>query len=128
MKWIKGISFAVVYTFGFLFLAISATGGGHGNWILLFPIITWVFNFAALILLANLESERRAIFFVVTMLIYYVLTFSLLIAGAGDAETKTRLDALWLPAVWYFAGQCIIWVVFFQKRRKLNDGNFDDGK
>jgi len=73
MKIIYGILFAVVYTVVYAFLAILSTGGGHGNFILLLPLLTWAFNFVALVLLTRLESQMIRIFFVVMMLAYYII-------------------------------------------------------
>ena len=62
MKIIRNILFGVIYTVIYFFLAVMGTGGGHGNFYLLFPLPTWIFIFIALILLTRLENSLVRIF------------------------------------------------------------------
>lgn len=111
------ILFGVVYTVGYVFLALLATGGGHGNFISLMFIVTWVFNFAALFLLARLETSIVRIFFVVMMSLYYLINLLILFSASKDEKALTQPLALLNPAIWYISGQIFIWAVFFRQIR-----------
>jgi hypothetical protein len=122
MKVIKGILFAVIYTVGYVFLAMMVTGGGHGNFIAMLLIPLWIFNFVALILLTWLESKIIQIFFVIMMLLYYAIIFFMLNEAWDDkkAITHPHASGLLIPAIWFLLGQVIIWAVFFKKTRERN--------
>ncbi len=101
MKIIYSVLFAVIYTAGYVFLAALSTGGGHGNFIVLLPITTWLFNFVALFLLYRLENQIVRIFFVVMMLVYYALNFFILIPALSDIYmvTHPHAEGILIPAI-----------------------------
>jgi hypothetical protein len=115
MRLLPSILFAVVYTTGYVFLSLLSTGGGHGNFISLLPIPTWIFNFAALFLLARLDRQIVRVFFVVMMLTYYFLNSLLLLEASDDKYYFTNFTGLIVPALWHLAGQAIMWAVFVRE-------------
>lgn len=117
MKIIYGVLFAIIYTVGYVFLGIMVTGGGHGNFIVFLPVLTWFFNFIALFLLGKLESQRVRIYFVVMMLVYYTINLFILYPAFSDKKMVTHPHAsgLLIPASWFLAGQLIIWAIFFKE-------------
>jgi hypothetical protein len=117
MKIIYGVLFAVIYTTVYFFLAFFSTGGGHGNFIVLLPLTTWLFNFVALFLLARLDSRTIRIFFVVMMLVYYTFNLFILYPALSDIHMVTypHAEGILIPAVWYLLGQLILWTVFFKE-------------
>ena len=102
MKTTYSILFAVIYTIVYVFLAMLATGGGHGNFIVMVPVnITWILNFAALILLTQLKYKIAKLLFIVIMLGYYVWLFFMLSKASTDKKMITHPHAgqLLIPAL-----------------------------
>ncbi|MDQ4121131.1 MAG: hypothetical protein M3209_06770 [Acidobacteriota bacterium] len=121
MKLIKGILFCLIYTIGYVFLALASTGGGHGNFIVMVPVnITWAFNFAALILLTQLKYKITQFIFVILMLVYYGLLLFMLAEASTHEKMLTNYAALLIPTLWFLSGQVIIWAVFFKKLKGIN--------
>ncbi len=125
MKLVGYLLFGIVYTFIYVVLAGAATGGGHGNFIVLIPMIPWIFNFVALILLTKLKSEIVRICFVVLMLMYYGFNALILYPASQDIEMVTypHAESIFIPAAWFLLGQVGIWVLFFReiRNRKIDD-------
>ena len=128
MKIFYGVLFAVFYTVSYVFIAMLSTGGGHGNFIVMVPVnITFAINFIALILLTRLKHKIMRIVFVVIMLAYYAALFYMLSNAGymlGDAEIPykelvTEPSGVITSAVWFFAGQLIIWALFIRKILEL---------
>lgn len=117
MKIIFYVLFGIVYTVGYFFLAVMGTGGGHGNFILLLPLLPWLFNFVALFLLTRLETQLMRIYFALMMFVYYGLNLLILSSASEDPDMVTfHYPANFLiPAAWFILGQIIIWAIFFKK-------------
>lgn len=119
MNLLYGVLFALIYTVGYVFLAMMVTGGGHGNFIVMAPVqISWTFNFAALILLMQLSHKPARIAFVLLLFVYYVLLFYTFKNAPKDKKMITHVPSLFIPAVWFAAGQAIMWAQFFRKIKK----------
>ena len=58
MRLLTSIILGIVYTVGYIYLALIVTGGGHGNFTALLLIPTWIFNFTALFLLTKLKNPN----------------------------------------------------------------------
>ena len=125
MKSFGYILFGLAYTLIYFFLALMSTGGGHGNFIVLLPSITWLFNFVALGLLTKLKSEMVRIYFVVMMFVYYGITLLILYPASKDIKmvTHPHAEGILVPAAWYLLGQLIIWALFYReiKNHKISD-------
>jgi hypothetical protein len=121
MKIIRNILFGVIYALIYFILAIMSTGGGHGNFYLLFPLFTWIFIFIALVLLTRLESVLVRIFFVVLMMAHYVITFVICLGGKEeiikDWNRVHGVETVLFVGGVYLLGQMIIWFVFFNTIR-----------
>ena len=123
MNLLNNIIFAIVYTVGYVFLALLSTGGGHGNFITLYLIPTWIFNFVALFLLARLKNRFTKILFVVLMATYYLLNITILINGFYDKEEKIYTSSLVVPIIWFVAGQLVLWSVFLREIANTQPNN-----
>ncbi len=113
-KIIHKILFGFIYTVGYFFLALLSTGGGHGNFYLLLPLIPWILLFVAIFLFGKLDDLFMQILFVTVMIVHY----SLIIFFASDyqfAEDKgwTQHYFPYTAIIWYIAGQIILWLMFF---------------
>lgn len=121
MKVIGIILFGIIYSLIYFFLAVAATGGGHGNFYLFSPFATWLLIFIALFLLKRLESLVSRIFFIGLMLVHYVFTF-LICLGMKEGITKdfnraSGMETFMFAGGVYLLGQLIIWVIFFNTIR-----------
>ena len=111
--------FGIVYTFGYFFLALLSTGGGHGNFYLLSPALPWLLLFIAIFLLGKSDDSQVRIFFCGVMAVHYGLLIFLLSNYSFDEDKGwTRHGLPYVPIIWYLAGQAIIWAMFFSEMRK----------
>jgi hypothetical protein len=121
MKIVRNILFGVIYTVIYFFLALMSTGGGHGNFFLLAPLMSWILNFVALILLTRLESLLARIFFVVSMLLQYLITLLILLNVKDhiveDWNRVAGREGIYVTVSFYLLGQIIIWLLFFKSIR-----------
>ena len=115
MRLLTSIIFGIVYTVGYIYLALIVTGGGHGNFTALLLIPTWIFNFIALFLLTKLKTQMMKVFFIVLMSVYYLVNFLILLGRYTDKETNTHFSSVAIPIIWYISGQLIIWAVFIRE-------------
>lgn len=116
MKLIYKVLFAVVYTIGYFFLALLSTGGGHGNFYLLSPALSWVFSLIAVLLLGRMNYLAWRIFFIGVMAIHYLLIcFVLLNYPFSEDKGWTRYGLAYIPIVWYVVGQIFIWAKFISE-------------
>jgi hypothetical protein len=97
-----------------------STGGGHGNFYILLPIIPWLLLFVALFQLGKLNDLVKRITFVLVMAIHYGIII-ILLAGYDFAADKgwTKHNLPYLPLVWYLIGQIIIWRMFAVEVKKI---------
>jgi hypothetical protein len=125
MKLRYNILFGVVYTVGFVLLALFEINGGNFNsfGILLILILTWTFNFVALFLLTQLETASSRIFFVIMMVVYYHINFLLFTEAARDDGILNQLLILLKPMLWFVLGQIFIWAIFFKQIRNKTINN-----
>jgi len=90
-----------------------STGGGHGNFYILLPLIPWLLLFAALFLLGKLNDLVKLIAFVLVMAIHYGVII-ILLAGYDFADDKgwNKHHFPYFTIIWYLGGQIIIWLMF----------------
>jgi hypothetical protein len=117
--------FGLVYTVVYFFLAVAATGGGHGNFIFLAPLFSWVLLFPALFLLTKINKRfiYKAIF-VVLMLLHYAHIiiflrplFSFVIDPIIKKDWDRSPEIFFILPTLYLAGQLVIWLIFFKSSR-----------
>jgi hypothetical protein len=113
-----GLAFGLVY----FFLAFAAAGAGHGTFIFFAPISPYglgVIVFPVLGLIAgDLRPFLSKVFFVSLLIVHYTLTiFTLRVPWIHE---QAHIDKTWafsptyivLPAVLYFCGNILLWVLF----------------
>jgi hypothetical protein len=97
-----------------------STGGGHGNFFLLFPMFTWIPVFIALCLLTIFEDNLR-FYFVILMLIHYGVTLFLFLSVKENViKDWNRVgwrNAIFITSGFYLFGQLILWIGFFKSIR-----------
>ena len=120
------IIFGFIYTAGYLLLAVLSTGGGHGNFYILLPLIPWLLLFAALFQLGKLNDLVKRIAFVLIMAIHYGIIIMLL-AGYDFADDKgwNKHYFPYLPVVWYLGGQIIMWRMFAVEVKQIKGEETD---
>jgi hypothetical protein len=125
MKTFRNILFGVIYTVIYCFLAIISTGGGHGNFFLIMPFVTWLPIFIALCLLGFLEDPDARIYFVVLMLIHYGVTLFLFLGMKqniiNDWNRVAGRTFIFITSGFYLFGQLILWVGFFRSARNYQE-------
>lgn len=108
------ILFGLIYTVGYFFLALMSTGGGHGNFYILLPLIPWFLLFVPIFLFGKLNDLVSRIVFVLVMLTNYaVIMIFLLNYSFTEDKGWTQNHFPYPTVIWYFAGQLIIWAEFF---------------
>lgn len=121
MRLTYAVLFGLIYTVVYFFLAVMSTGGGHGNFFLLTPIVGWLFIFIALFLLIRLKSLFSSVFFVSTMLAHYVIILFLLLSIRDeilkDWSRVAGREGIFITVGFYLLGQLIIWLFFFRSIR-----------
>jgi hypothetical protein len=126
------ILFSIFYTVSYFFLAILSTGGGHGNFIFLAPVFTWVFLLAAIGISGKLDIFLVRIFFIFLMLLHYahILIFIKPVFSEGfDPETlkvwQNQPQSILFVTAWYLIGQSIVWLMFYKeiKNHQKAEGN-----
>ena len=116
--------FGFIYTVGYFFLAVLSTGGGHGNFYILLPLIPWLLMFVAIFLFGKLSELLNRIIFVLVMIMHYGIIALLLFSyDFADDKGWTKNHFPYPAVIWYLAGQLIIWTELFNeifiKREKL---------
>ncbi len=103
-----------------------STGGGHGNFYILLPLIPWLLFFAALFLLGKLNDLVKRIAFVLVMAIHYGVII-ILLAGYDFADDKgwNKNNFPYTAVVWYLVGQIIIWLVFAGELKQIKGEEAD---
>lgn len=128
MKWYYKLGFTLVYTLGYLILAVGSTGAGHGTYIFLAPVFTWVLVLIAIYLSTNSNTLLRRIFFVICLLVHYIhiiiFLWPLLLFDVDPGTTsawklKNGPQMMLFITGWYLAGQVVIWLMFFRSVKKL---------
>ncbi len=133
MKWYYKLGFAVVYTLGYFFLAIGSTGAGHGTYIFVGPLFTWILVLIATYLSTRANTLLKQIFFVVCLLVHYghiliflrpLLFFDIDPGTAVAWNLKNGPQMMLFITGWYVVGQIVIWLMFFRARSmRSNDGS-----
>ena len=108
--------FGFIYTFGYFFLAVVSTGGGHGNYYILLPLIPWLLLFVAIFLFGKLNEIVSRIIFVLVMITHYGIIL-LFLFNYDFTEDKgwTNHYFPYAAVLWYLLGQLIIWSEFFNE-------------
>jgi len=121
MKLLYSFLFGLVYTFIYVLLAIGLAGGGHGIFIFLAPLFTWILLFPAFFLLTRLDKGfLYRVFFVVIMLTHYALTL-IFLKPLFSFDSDPAAMKIWkyypgyiiFTVAWYLSGQIIMWTLFF---------------
>jgi hypothetical protein len=129
MKALLISAYFVIYTVGYFFFAIDATGGGHGNAVFLAPLTTWPLLLIATVLLCMRITKMRSIVFVTLMSVHYIVACGLAIdylsvsANYDDfLQAWARISVYLMAGIsWYFLGQLGLWIGFFASlRRRLS--------
>ena len=114
-KAIFKILFGLIYTLGYFFLAILSTGGGHGNFYLLLPLIPWLLLFVPIFLFGKLNDSVKQIVFVLVMITHYLVSAIFLFNYSFAEDRGWKIRFPYEVFAWYLAGQLVIWVNFFDE-------------
>ncbi len=116
MHWLLKITFTLIYTVVYFFLALLNTGGGHGNYYLLTPAFPWLLLFPVIYFIGKLDTQLNRILFVLFMITHYVLVFVFLLNYSFEEDRGWKYGVPLIPIIWYLAGQIAIWVLFINER------------
>jgi hypothetical protein len=113
------VAFGLVYTIGYLVLVFFTVGAGEGTFIFVPALLTWPLVLISLVLISWADRQRVRSLFVILMFLHYVVSF----IWAFLIEMSDQFGHSWkylsretglfsLCAVWYIAGQLILWILF----------------
>ena len=111
------VIFAGAYTVVYTFLALMASGGGHGSVIVTIPLLTWVFFFIAIVVF---DKFGRGLFYILMALHYsfvFLIMRGLSVSGFDPNEVKywnRYPGVILLTAGVYLTGQIVAWVWFYK--------------
>lgn len=113
---VSKLLFGIIYTVGYFFVALLSTGGGHGNFYVLLPLIPWLLLFVPIFLFGKLEDLQKRIIFILVLAIHYGLLIMILSEYDYSADKGWVNNNFPFPAlIWYLAGQLLIWTEFFNE-------------
>lgn len=112
MKLWQKFTFLVIYTIFYFVIALAGTGGGHGNYYLLLPAVSWIFILPPIFFLGKLRSALFKILFLMFMTAHYLLLVILLLNYDFAEDRGMKFGPAWVPIAVYLFGQGIIWISF----------------
>jgi hypothetical protein len=127
MSWYYKVGFGVIYTLGYFLLAVLSTGAGHGTFIFLAPVFTWVLVLIAIYLSTNVDTLLKRVFFVVCLLVHYLhvviflrplLLFDIDPGTAMMWQIRNGPEMIVFITLWYLVGQLVIWLMFLRTIKK----------
>ncbi len=97
-------------------MAVLSTGGGHGNFYILLPLIPWLLLFIAIFLFGKLNDLVKRIIFVLVLIAHYgIIMIFLMNYSFTEDKGWTKHYFPYTAIIWYLAGQIIIWLVFLNE-------------
>jgi hypothetical protein len=117
-----------IYSIVYFFSAVMSTGGGHGNFIFIAPLFSWICPFAAVCLSNRLNNKTVRIIFIALLLLHYFIVgfnvFEYLQSKYWQKDYYIWQNyyywQIFLIAL-YFAGQVYIWSFYFRKSNLIRE-------